>query len=103
MNNKKKPKIKIKDNEQIHIEKYQKYLTSYKTKKISLNEIIKNKEHITKITNMSVILNKIITHTYHFIKLYMLYNWEKNKELPILDIKLVKCIFKIIRNKEEFW
>ena len=98
MNN--KPKTKIKENEQLYIEKYQKYLTSYKAKKISLNKIIKNKEHINKITNTSVILNKIITHTYHFIKLYMLYNWEKNKELPVLDTKLVKCIFKIIGTKK---
>ena len=48
------------------------------------------------INNTVSLTNKIVIHTYNFLKLYILYLYENNLELPLIDKNFILDIFKII-------
>ena len=53
-------------------EKYQKFLTSYKTTKTSINSIIKDQSTLETINDIVQRMNRIVQHTYHFLKLFLI-------------------------------
>lgn len=82
----KKPKIKG-DEEQFD------YM---KTNKDNINNVIRNKATITKLNDIVTNTNKIVIHAYNFIKLYCLYLYEHDKDIPTLDKEFVMDVFKAI-------
>ena len=68
--------------------------SSYKTFKISLKTILLNRETIQPVINHLVFeINDLIIHTYQFIRLYVLYQYNKNSPLPDLDETfIIYCI-----------
>ena len=85
-----KNKIKHIDDE------YKTYMTSYKTVKTSLSKIVKNNKIHEDINNVVKRVNIITTHTYNFFKLYCLYYYEKEHELPDINQKFIVCIMKTL-------
>jgi hypothetical protein len=83
-----------------YIDKYKKYLTSYKTKKTSLNSIIKYPHLIKHINDVVHRVNKIIIHTYQFLKLYILHYLTRRNVLATIDHDLVKTIIKVLCSKD---
>ena len=77
------------------IQKYENYLTSYKTIKTSLKSIIKNQVINEKINSVVIQMNKIIIHTYQFIKLYYLHNYHKSNIISI-DKELINSVMKVL-------
>jgi len=76
-------------------DKYIRFKNSYKVIKTSLSSILKY-PHTQKIINNAVSrMNKIFMHTLNFIKLYYLYNYEKNIAVNI-NKKLINTIMKIL-------
>ena len=68
----------------------------YKTYKIRLKDILKNKDDskMNILTDACVRTHKIITHTYQFINLYALDCYHKNIEIPVFDENIIKMCFK---------
>ena len=99
---KKKWKKKRKKKENI-----EKYFDHMKTVKNSIKNIIKPKKFSDKRTLHNILqdavyrTNKIIIHTYNFIKLYILYLYEKNEDLPIIDKMFVKIITRIVSTRND--
>ena len=77
------------------INKYKKYITSYKVVKTSLKSVIKNKKLLYKIEDAVNRSNKIIIHTLHFLKLYYLYNVHKYNKYVTINGDLIDAIIKI--------
>jgi hypothetical protein len=83
----------------------QQWFDYMKTNKVSINRIIKPK--FTKGIPILNILqdavyrtNKIVIHTYNFLKLYILYQYEKNLSIPHIDADFVKIIMKVVSLRE---
>ena len=56
-----------------------------------------SKSDIYNIINDAVIrTNKIVFHTYNFLKLYLLYLYDKNKKFPGIDVDFVYTIMGIV-------
>jgi len=91
-----KKTVKHKNDQKEMIEKYKKYITSYKTFKCALNKIIKSNDNIIKINEAVVTVNKIIVHTYNFLKMYYLYKYHNKLQLPVIDGELINCIMKTL-------
>lgn len=94
MQKKKKPYDKVE-----HLEKYKKYLTSYKSVKMSLKRVIKHQHNLEKIDNAASIINKIIGHTYQFLKLYCMNYYNAYNDIPDITETFITTIFKVIGTK----
>ncbi len=66
----------------------------YKTIKTNLKNIVKHQSTIDKINQTVMSAHKIMIHTLHFLKLYLIYYYEKNKSFPAIDKPLVTNIMK---------
>ena len=84
------------------MEKKEIYFDLMKINKNALVNIIKCTNPYNKDGPYCIILyaiyrtNKIVIHTYNFLKLYILYLFERNEELPIIDVHFVKMIMKVV-------
>jgi hypothetical protein len=67
-----------------------------KTNKDNIKNIIKDRETIILINDLVINTNKIVIHAYNFIKLYVLYLYEKDKEIPLIDKEFICDVFKVI-------
>lgn len=71
----------------------------YKVFKIKLKDIIlKNKiiEIINRITDACKRTHLLVTHVYQFIRLYILYCYHENRNIPIIDENFIKMTFKAL-------
>ena len=61
-----------------------------------------NRDHILLIINDAVIrVNVIVFHTYNFIKLYVLYLYDKGHEIPLIDDDFVFVVIRTISYRTE--
>ena len=73
--------------------------------KTTIKNIIKNitlKDNTlihTRINDVVIRVNKIVIHTYQFLKLYLLYLYDKNKEFPQIDREFIKRIMKTVTKR----
>lgn len=68
-----------------------------KTIKTNIANIINDDENILHIINDLVIrTNKIVIHTCQFIKLYCIYLYDNNLDLPIINKQFISDVFKVI-------
>jgi len=75
----------------------------FKVIKAPIKNILYNetkKDVLTIINNTVSLTNKIVIHTYNFLKLYILYLYENNLELPLINKNFILDIFKIITIRE---
>ena len=70
-----------------------------KTYKITLNRIINNGVK-NKITNACITANEMLIHVYQFIRLFILYKYHNNQNIPNIDVNFVKLVFKTISVSE---
>ena len=68
----------------------------YKILKIPLNKIIKNTKSIPIFTKTVFRVNKLIIHTYQFLRLWILYKYHNNTEIPIINDSLVHMAIKAL-------
>ncbi len=66
----------------------------YKSVKVPLTYIGKNKKMLNTLNDTVLIMNKIETYGMEFIKLYMLDKYEKTRIFPVLSIEFIKCALK---------
>lgn len=72
---------------------------SCQTIKTTLKSIIKNDETMLQIHNMVFVINKLKFHISQFCKLYLLYCYEIDYQLPVIDRTLLENIVKAITCK----
>ena len=70
-----------------------------KTFKIPLKKFIKDENYKFILDDAIIRTNKIIRRTYDFIKLYILYCFNNNKELPLITESFIRQCFIIISEK----
>ena len=70
----------------------------FKSIKTSLKSVLKHPEINTKILNDAVVrANKMVIHTLQFLKLYLLYYYEKNNStLPVINEELINNSMKVV-------
>merc|ERR1711916_354616 len=78
------------------IDRYKKFLTSYKCVKTSLKSIVRNKKTIQELEKIVTSMNQIVIHTYQFLKLYCLHRYYKYNRLPDIDRQLIVLIMKTV-------
>lgn len=83
------------------LNKYNKYLTSYKCVKTSLKSIVKDKSTILILNKMVCNVNKIVIHTYNFLKMYCIHHFFENGSLPIIDKNLIVYIMKTVSKPDK--
>ena len=70
--------------------------SAYKTFKIPLKTILLNCDTIQPVINNLVFeTNDLVIHTYQFIRLYVLYQYSKNKPLPTIDETFILYCIKL--------
>jgi hypothetical protein len=79
-----------------YLEKYRKYLTSFKTVKTSLNDICRNEAVRDILTELVVRINNIKLHTYYFLKLFYLYQYENYRTFPDITTEFVRAVMSIL-------
>ena len=79
------------------IDRYKKYLTSYKCVKTSLKSIVRSKKTIQGLEKIVTSMNRIVIHTYQFLKLYCLHRYHKYDRLPDIDRQLIVLIMKTVQ------
>lgn len=67
-----------------------------KTNKDNIKNVIKDTETIKKLNELVINTHKIVIHAYNFIKLYCIYLYENNKDIPTLDKEFIMDVFKAI-------
>jgi hypothetical protein len=79
-----------------------------KSNKDSLINIIRNiKISANKKTTIDIIqdavyrTNKIVIHTYNFLKLYILYLYDNNLDIPLINEHFVKMIMRVISSRKD--
>jgi hypothetical protein len=80
-----KPKVKNKENYD--------YMKTIKNK---INNIIRDNNSIKIINNLTIKTNKIIIYAYQFIKLYCIYLFDNNHDIPKIDKEFICDVFKVI-------
>ena len=74
---------------------------AYKTFKIPLKTILLNRETIQPVINHLVFeMNDLVIHTYQFIRLYVLYQYNKNLPLPDLDETFIIYCIKTLGTRD---
>ena len=77
-------------------DRYLDYTTIYKSVKVPLKSIVRNKSYIHKINKMVANFNILRIHCFHFLKLFILEKYHNNKKIPVLDKNLIVLVFKTI-------
>lgn len=75
--------------------------SAYKTRKILLKTILKNRDLQPKIEELVLLLNELVIHTYQFIRLYVLDRFNKNKPLPEIDKTFILYCMRILKKVKE--
>jgi hypothetical protein len=69
----------------------------YKCVKVPLKHVVKHYDiNQPKINDLVIKAHKIVIHTLQFMKLYLIYHYKLNNELPIIDKQFINCCMKII-------
>jgi hypothetical protein len=71
-----------------------------KTNKDNIKNILKDDKLLPLINDLTIRTNKIVIHSYQFLKLYLLYLYENNQILPVLDKEYICDIFKVITKRK---
>ena len=79
---------------------FQKDKSPYKTIKTSLKSILKNPEILFKINELVLTCNHIVIDTYMFIRLYCLYKYKNNENIPDLDSKFILYCISALGEKD---
>jgi hypothetical protein len=75
--------------------------SAYKTFKIPLKTILLNRDTIQPVINNLVFeMNDLVIHTYQFIRLYVLYQYSKNKPLPTIDETFILYCIKSLGTRD---
>jgi hypothetical protein len=75
--------------------------SAYKTFKIPLKTILLNRNNIQPVINNLVFeMNDLVIHTYQFIRLYVLYQYSKNKPLPTIDETFILYCIKSLGTRD---
>ena len=90
MSQKKKKKVKIKNDDDCETFDYM------KTNKDNIKNVIKNNDDLIIINNLAILVNKIVIHALQFLKLYILYLYDNNLDFPKIDKEFICDIFKVI-------
>lgn len=70
-------------------------MDSYKTVKTSLKSVLRDYETIQpQINNLVIKSNELVIQTYQFIRLYILNQYHKNLEIPVIDEKFISYAIK---------
>jgi len=96
----KKVRKKAKNKRKVIVQKYDKYITSYKCNKTSLKSIVKYDSIIDEINKVVLITHKIITHSYMFLKLFVIDHYNKSNDILKIDSKLIMNIIKTYCKKD---
>jgi hypothetical protein len=84
------------DPDETFIPDFSKHFNSFQTIKIPLKKIIKDPETHNKINDLIILCNHIVMDTYLFIRLYALYKYNNNKEIPKLNETFISyCIMTL--------
>ena len=67
-----------------------------RTVKCSFKDIIKDKDNINIIFDAVIRTNKIITYSYQFLRLIILYLYDKNKQIIDINEDTIKMTFKVL-------
>ena len=67
-----------------------------RTIKCSFTSILKDKNVTDKLFDATCRTHQIITHTYQFLRLWILYKYKKNKDIPIITENTIKMTFKTL-------
>jgi len=93
---KKKQSSSAKMSKEEYIKKYERYLTSYTTRKTSIKSIVKHPDMLKTINDAVIMVNKIRIHTYHFLKMYVLYSFFADNKIPTITPHFIMCIMKTL-------
>ena len=80
---------------------YEDKLTHLKTVKCSLETIVRDPSYVSVINIAVSKLHKISSHIYNFLKLYCLYCYENDINIPIFDVDFIESITKVICSKRK--
>ena len=78
------------------IEKYEKFLTSFKSVKTSLKSIVRDQSSIKHFNKVVCRMNRLVIMTYQFLKAYALYCFNTGKKIPIYDKQFIVLVMKTI-------
>ena len=67
-----------------------------RTIKCSFTSILKDKNVTDKLFDATCRTHQIITHTYQFLRLWILYKYKKDKDIPIITENTIKMTFKTL-------
>ena len=67
-----------------------------KTNKDNIKNIVRQNDILGIVNSLAINTNKIVIHAYHFLKLYILYLYENNKEFPVINKEFIMNIFKVL-------
>ena len=67
-----------------------------RTVKCSFKNIIKDKDNTNIIFDAVIRTNKIITYSYQFLRLIILYLYNKNKQIIDINVDTIKMTFKVL-------
>lgn len=67
-----------------------------KTNKDNIKNVVRDTGTIKRLNELVINTHKIVTHAYNFIKLYCLYLYESNNDIPTLDKEFIMGVFKAI-------
>ena len=70
-----------------------------KTRKISLKKFFRSEYDKTFLLNVIKRANKLVFINYHFIRSYILYLYENDKDIPKIDQKFIMQAFRILQKK----
>jgi hypothetical protein len=74
-------------------------IDKYRTVKCSLVSILKNKNNASILFDATNRTNQIIIYTYQFLRLWILYNYKNNSNIPIITEDTIKMVFKTLTIK----
>ena len=69
--------------------------------KTPLKNIVKDTTILDQITLLVILINKIVVLAHQFIKLYLLFLYDKEEEFPMIDKDFVILIFKLITTRTD--
>ena len=72
-----------------------------KTVKDNIKNVLTDKKFLITINDLVIRTNKIVIHAGNFIKLYCLYQYENNLEIPVIDKNFICDIFKVVTKRQD--
>lgn len=72
-----------------------------KTVKDNIKNVLTDKKFLITINELVIRTNKIVIHAGNFIKLYCLYQYENNLEIPVIDKNFICDVFKVVTKRQD--